>query len=319
MKYKRLALFAVLSIILLALSISAAQINSSTYKQTAVISDGGITNTSSDNYMQSITVGGIMGQTESENYKISLGFQYATTGLPSKVTLTSPSDNSVITNRTPSFNWTAATGATPITYELLIQRESCQDLGSCVTDLINVTGIEGTNYTITDMLDVDAVYNWTVRANNSIDYGEYADTFNFTVNSLVSLTLPTSSVDFGTLALEANENTTDDSPAPIKVENDGNILINVSIYANESLWKSQNLNTSYFQFKADNSSEANAFNWTGSTQDWLNVSSFALPVIKQLNFSDATDIAEIELYVTVPTDEPAGTKISTLVIEGEAS
>jgi hypothetical protein len=49
------------------------------------------------------------------------------------------------------------------------------------------------------------------------------------------------------------------------------------------------------------------------------VSSFALPVIKQLNFSDATDIAEIELYVTVPTDEPAGTKTSTLVIEGEAS
>jgi hypothetical protein len=319
MKYKRLALFAVLSMILLAFAINAAEINSSNYKQTVVVTDGGLANISSESYIQSVSVGEIIGQTASALYKNWLGFYYTVAGLPSKVTLTSPSDNSIITNRTPLFNWTAATGATPITYELLIQRESCQDLGSCVTDLINVTGIEGTNYTITDMLDVDAVYNWTVRANNSIDYGEYADTFNFTVNSLVSLTLPTSSVDFGILALEANENTTDGSPAPIKVENDGNILINVSIYANESLWKSQNLNTSYFQFKADNSSEANAFNWTGSTQDWLNVSSFALPVIKQLNFSDATDIAEIELYVTVPTDEPAGTKTSTLVIEGEAS
>jgi hypothetical protein len=319
MKYKRLALFAVLSMILLAFAINAAEINSSNYKQTVVVTDGGLANISSESYIQSVSVGEIIGQTASALYKNWLGFYYTVAGLPSKVTLTSPSDNSIITNRTPLFNWTAATGATPITYELLIQRESCQDLGSCVTDLINVTGIEGTNYTITDMLDVDAVYNWTVRANNSIDYGEYADTFNFTVNSLVSLTLPTSSVDFGTLALEANENTTDGSPAPIKVENDGNILINVSIYANESLWKSQNLNTSYFQFKADNSIFVMTWSSPRSTQDWLNVSSFALPVIKQLNFSDATDIAEIELYVTVPTDEPAGTKISTLVIEGEAS
>jgi hypothetical protein len=319
MKYKRLALFAVLSIILLALSISAAQINSSTYKQTAVISDGGITNTSSDNYMQSITVGGIMGQTESENYKISLGFQYATTGLPSKVTLTSPSDNSVITNRTPSFNWTAATGATPITYELLIQRESCQDLSSCTTDLINITDIKDTNYTITELLDVDAVYNWTVRANNSEGYGEYADSFNFTVNSLVSLTLPISSVNFGALALGSNDNTTDDSPAPISVENDGNIIINVSIYANESLWVSKSLNTSFFQFKVDNTTELKSFNWTASQTGWFNVTSYSIGIINYLNFSDTTDSAEIELYVSVPTDETAGTKTSTLVIEGEAS
>ena len=240
-------------------------------------------------------------------------------GLPSKVSLSSPTNNSVITNRTPRFNWTVATGITPITYELLIQRESCQDLESCVTDLINVTGIEDTNYTITDLLDVDAVYNWTVRANNSAGYGEYADTFNFTINSLISLTLPTSSVDFGTLALGSNENTTDDSPAPIKVENDGNVLINISLYANESLWVSKSLNTSFFRFKIDNSTEEGSFNSAPSITDWFNITSYAVGAIKQLNFSDATDLAEIELYVSVPTDEIAGTKTSTLVIEGEAS
>jgi len=319
MKYKRLALFAVLSMILLALTIGAAEINSSSYKQTVIISSGGMTNLSSPSYIQGLTVGGVIGQINSSSYKNALGFFYTIAGFPSKVTLISPSDDSAITNRSPKLNWTAATGATPITYELLIQRESCQDLGSCVTDLINITRIEDTNYTITDLLDVDAVYNWTVRANNSVGYGEYADTFNFTVNSLVSLTLPTSSVNFGTLELGNNSNTTDDGPAPLKVENDGNILINVSIYANETLWLQQPLNTSYFQFKADNSSEANSLNWSGSTQDWLNVSSFALPVIKQLNFSDATDLGEIELYVRVPTDEPSGTRTSTLVIEGEAS
>lgn len=319
MKYKRLALFAVLSMILLALTIGAAEINSSSYKQTVIISSGGMTNLSGPSYMQGITVGGVIGQINSSSYKNLLGFFYTIAGLPSKVSLISPSNNSSITNRTPKFNWTAATGAIPITYELLIQRESCQDIGSCVTDLINVTGIEDTNYTITDILDVDAVYNWTVRANNSVGYGEYADIFNFTVDSLVSLTLPTSSVNFGTLELGNNSNTTGNSPAPLKVENDGNILVNVSIYANETLWLQQSLNTSYFQFKADNSSEANSLNWSGSTQDWLNVSSFALPVIKQLNFSDATDLGEIELYVRVPTDEPSGTRTSTLVIEVEAS
>tara|TARA_Y100000310_G_scaffold241784_1_gene245867 strand:+ start:29111 stop:30070 length:960 start_codon:yes stop_codon:yes gene_type:complete len=319
MNYKRLALFAVLSMILLALSISAAQINSSNYKQTISISSGGITNTSSENYMQSITVGGIAGQTESENYKISLGFQYAVTGLPSEVSLISPANNSVITNRTPMFDWNAAVGGSNITYELLIQRKSCQDLSSCQTDLINITNIKDTNYTLTEMLDVDAVYNWTVRANNTDGYGSYADVFNFTVNSLISVTLPTSSVNFGTLALGSNDNTTDDSPIPITIENDGNININATIYANESLWESKSLNTSFFQFKAGNSTEINAFNWTGSATDWLNVTSYSIGAIKQLNFSDSSDLAEIELYVSVPTDETAGTKTSTLVIESEAS
>ncbi len=305
--------------ILLALSISAAQINSSNYKQIITISSGGTTNTSSANYMQSITIGGIIGQTESGNYKMSLGFQYISIGLPSKVSLITPTDGNSIVNRTPMFNWTAGTGSGNITYELLIQRESCQDLTSCATDLINITSIKDTNYTITTLLDVDAVYNWTVRASNSYGYGEYANIFNFTVNSLVSLALPTDSVNFGAIALGNNDNTTDDSPAPIKAENDGNILINISVYANKSLWESQPLNTSFFRFMAGNSTEQNSFNWTGSSTDWLDVASYPIGTIKQLNFSDARDMAEIELYVSVPTDEPSGTKTSTLVIEGEAS
>jgi hypothetical protein len=302
--------------IVLAIGVIGAQINSTSYEHTITISQGGLTNISSSNYSQDISIGNVIGRTSSDTYNLSFGFIEAVTGLTDP-TLVSPEHNSQITNRSPLFNWTSSTGSANIKYELLIQRVSCQDLTSCETDLINISNIEDTDYVISDILDVDAVYNWTVRANSSAGYSDYAPIFNFTVDSLVSLKLTTDSVDFGNLNIKDNDNTTDDSPAPLVVENDGNVFLNISIYANESLWTQQPLNTTFFRFKADNGSETISFNSTSSQTDWFNMTSYSKGVINYLNFTDSTDSAEIDLYIQVPDDEPSGTKTCTLVIESE--
>ena len=242
---------------------------------------------------------------------------------PSTVNLSYPLNDSTITNRTPRFNWTQAVDpdGDTVSYQILILRESCEVIEECYTDKINVTAISTNYYIPAKELDVDAVYNWSVRANDSNGYGEWSDVWNFTVSSLNAISLPTSSVSFGSKSIGDKDNTTDDSPLPVTVQNDGNIYVNLTLYSNQSLWSTSYapLNTSYFMFKADNSTELNSFNGTGSQTTWGNVSSYQKNLIKQLNYSDATDMAEIDTFIEVPSDEPIGTKTTYLVIQSVKS
>ncbi len=240
--------------------------------------------------------------------------------LPRAVNLSYPLNNSVITNRSTHFNWTFINGAVDddlenVSYQLLIVRDVCDDAETCFTSKINVTAIEDTNYTIAELLDTDAVYNWSVRANDSSGYGPWSETFNFTVQSVVSISLPTGFVNFNTMELGTTNDTTDDLPPPLTIQNDGNVLTNISVYANASLWQAQPLNTSYFQFKATES-ETGAFNLTGSITTFSNMTSYTTGIIRQLNFSDAKDLARIDLLIRVPTDEPAGTKTVRVIVDG---
>lgn len=242
---------------------------------------------------------------------------------PSEVNLSYPLNNSAILNRTPIFNWTDAydINGDTISYQLLIQRMSCEVIEDCVTDKINVTGILDPYYLPTVALDVDSVYNWSVRANDSQGYGPWSAVFNFTVLSLNAISLPTASIDFGEKTLGDVDNTTDDDPSPLVVQNDGNINVNITIYANQSLWIQDyaNLNTSYFMFEVGNSTELNSFNYTESQLQWENVSSYARHLIKSLKYADSNDSAEIDIYIKVPLDELPGTKLTGLVIESVRS
>ncbi|MBU0535653.1 MAG: hypothetical protein KKE20_01710, partial [Nanoarchaeota archaeon] len=111
---------------------------------------------------------------------------------------------------------------------------------------------------------------------------------------------------------------------PFIVRNDGNIQADiVKIGANDTLWISQGLGTSYFQFKANNrTTEPGSFDWLNSITTWTDMPYVLTKnesAIIGLNYTDTNDTAEIDIRIKVPADEPPGPKSSMIIITGEAS
>ncbi len=237
--------------------------------------------------------------------------------IPSKVILSYPENNdSFFTNRIPRFNWTQAIDSDnePLTYQ--IQVSLFPNMSSPLT---NETGISNTSYMQPSELDF-TVYYWRVRANDSEEYGNWSDIWNFTLVSSVSIIVTQDTMNFGTMTQFEINDTTNNQPAPFELENDGNLEANVSVNST-SLWQSNSaqLNTSYFQFKADNSTEANSFNWVNSQTTWANISDFYKSVIGTLNHTDINDLVEIDIRVEVVSDEPPGSKSAILTFYAEES
>jgi len=244
--------------------------------------------------------------------------------VPEAPQLTYPSNNFNTTNRTPTFNWTASLDLDVndsndnLTYTIVIDCSTCSQ--------IEETGIITTNYTVppSKQLDLDKIYNWTVRANDGTDNSSWSETRNITVQS-VSIIEVTGTVNFLTLSIGQVEDTTDDSPTPFIVENDGNVDVNVSVYAQSDLWITQKINTSSFQYIVANYTPENgSFNYDESnTSTWVNMPGIdytaAIEAIKVLNYTDVNDRAELEIRLQVPVIEPPGGVSSVIVFKAEAS
>jgi len=169
------------------------------------------------------------------------------------------------------------------------------------------------NYTET----TDVLYYWKVRAYDGEDFGAWSEIRNFTVDSLVDIILNNSQVDFGSLGPGDIVNTTNDSYSPFIIENNGNVLSNISINAT-SLFSSVALDSMYYQFKVDNySGEENSFNETFSLIDWTNMPSESLVFLGYLNYSNVFDNALIDILVRIPGYEPEGNKLSNVTFTGE--
>jgi hypothetical protein len=222
--------------------------------------------------------------------------------------------------RAPFFDWTTSSDADndAINYTINITFSSTLSCGPDIS-----TNASLSNYTAAYDYCVDSKINWTVRAFDGSNYSDWADVWNFTIESFIALNLTTTSIDFGTMQnLETRD--TDNGYSPLVVENIGNVILNISkISANASPFLSVGLDTVYFRFKADNiTTETPSFNWTGSTTNWTNVTDIAIlnrTVIRELDYNDSHDSAQIDINITVPLEEPWGEKKITLYIIGEAS
>jgi len=234
---------------------------------------------------------------------------------PPAVTLSDPPDASSTTNRTPTFNWTGSDDdGDSMTYEFNI---SLVASSLCSEPDRYVTGINGSNYTLTSDLaclyDNGDHYIWSARAYDSSLYGSWASYWQINISSLVAISLINDSIDFGSLSLHGYANTTENSPLPFLLQNDGNALLNISINAS-NLWTSAANPSNYYKFKIDNSSEAGAFDWAQSITNFTNMPNSAtlLKCISRLNYTDSKDTAEIDLYVQVPPNEMPGARNSTV-------
>ena len=243
--------------------------------------------------------------------------------LPQKVILMEPTNsNDTLLNRRPLFIWYNATDIDndTLTYNISITHPVYAD--------INVSGIATANFTPSSGLELDTAYNWTVRACDQAGCGPWSDSWNFSIMS-VSIIVINGSVEFGILQPNDVRDTTNDSDPlsakPFVIENNGNINVNVSVYAqnNMPLWVSSNagLNTSYYQSKADNTSEIGSFDMALSLLDWANImnETYRVSHIINLSYMDTKDTAQIEIKIRVPSGELPGTRTSTLVFEAGAT
>jgi len=154
------------------------------------------------------------------------------------------------------------------------------------------------------------IYDDNLEAGDT--YGDWADYRKIEIQAEVTISLPVDNINFGFIGMGATNDTTDNSSAPFEIQNDGNCLLNISLNATD-LWASIFGNSSYYQLKVDNKTgEEGAFNWDLSDIDWAQVLNNTQIVMVELNWSDATDSAEMDLLVTVPPQESAGDKSSTL-------
>ncbi|MFH1849772.1 MAG: hypothetical protein ABH879_06315 [archaeon] len=237
---------------------------------------------------------------------------------PYVVNLSKPNTSNWTTDRTPRLEWLEGIDpdGDPLVYDIFVK---C--LPSCSVDNRTGFNITALNWTPEKELnyfwDDNDYYEWRVRAFDNMSYGNNSLVRNFTVRSSVILTLLNSSVNFGEKSIGDTDDTTDDDPTPFLLRNDGNSVANVNISAIRLLFDSAPAASGYFRYKSDvYSEEPGSFNYSGSTTTWAPVPISNTTIIHKLNNTDANDLAEIDLAIQVPLDEPSGKKNSTIVFTG---
>jgi len=240
--------------------------------------------------------------------------------IPTVPTLISPTDgNMTIHERYTSFNWTTSVDGDgdDIYYEINATNGLCGNFF--------ITDINDSNYTSESELCLDdyqdGTYNyfWKVRACDSETCSDWSDTWNFSIEPWVVITIVNNTINFGAGYVPGDENdTSNNDPAPFYIRNDGNVksdLVNIS--AADPLWVMQTLGTEYTKIKARNATELNSFNWTTSITDWVNLTSTNTSIIKDFDYSDSNDDAYIDMYIRVPSGEPPGHKNISVVFTWE--
>lgn len=258
----------------------------------------------------------------SEVRNVSIRFNEA----PTAPDLFLPYNETLVTDRQPVFSWSNSSDPDNDALSYNIQVDGSIDFSSPEVDGFDVTSIaetaNTTNWTATsDLQNLDAEYFWRVRAFDGIAYSNWSEVRNFTVTSAVIIELVTDSINFTVANPGDSDDTTDDSPSPIIIRNSGNIGadVNISLASGSTgIWASKVSPTEYFQYKIDNKTdEEGSFNWTDSITGWTDVdvanSSYK---IRNLNYSDTSDEAELDIKITVPLDEPSGEKTASVIITG---
>ena len=241
------------------------------------------------------------------------------------ITFTDPFNGNVTIDRSPSFFYNITDYDGDATWAnlnvSLVATSACTDsvYNGHSKDFIVLLGSQTVltklSPDLTCLIDHGDWYNWSAQANDSEGYwGGWTKLRNLSLQAYLSISLPNSSVNFSSIGYQDWNDTSDNSPWPLSVQNDGNAFVNVSLSAS-NLWNTAINPTAYYQFKADNvSGENGSFRWSLSPSTYTNVTADGEPVIclAELNWTDTRDWAEIDLNVTVPNNEGSGPRNSII-------
>ncbi|UZE93949.1 MAG: right-handed parallel beta-helix repeat-containing protein [Candidatus Pacearchaeota archaeon] len=244
---------------------------------------------------------------------------------PTKPVLISPGNESHITDRTPLFNWTNAIDEDGDSIHYVLNLTCNKQFGNCdPLDNRFIENIAQSNYTPNDdeflknFWDTLEYYNWTIKAWDGEDYGPVSDEWRFNIDSLVAVSPINDTSNFGSMQPGTSNDTTDNNPWPVSIQNDGNCFVNMSIYATQ-LWDITPATNESYQYKFD-FLESNSFNWSTSTISWANIPiGFTTPnVLNEFNWSwdDLNDSAELDIKLAPLSKEPPGDKNSIITLTG---
>lgn len=246
---------------------------------------------------------------------------------PPTATLVSPADAALLhTQRGPQLNFSLSDlDGDALTWQVNITlqaQSTCTEAPRLYSD--SVVGSSSSTYVafnitpdlrcLYDNLDF---YNWSVRANDSESFGVWTTPWRLNITSVVSVRLLNGSVEFGPLIYLEWNDTSDDSPRPFLLENDGNSFVNVTLVSTQ-LWTTHASSSPYYQYKGANYTlENGSFNWGLSRTNYFNISIDPEPatlIFAFLNYTDATDTAEIDINLTVPPNEPPGVRRANITL-----
>ncbi|MEI6058572.1 MAG: LamG domain-containing protein, partial [archaeon] len=229
------------------------------------------------------------------------------------IALLAPVNGNLSTNRTPTFvyNGTDSEGDS-LVYDI---NRTC--IGGCSIDNRLIQNRAGLNYTPTTdfayLYDNNYYYSWSVRACENATAELYCSTWAtpwiVNISAVVSINVTNNFINFGDMLNEESKNTTNGVLNPLRLRNDGNSRVNISMNATQ-LWDSV--------VGASNNFMAKIRAYVGNAS-WANTSWFQLPpitgsvvVVGDLNYTDSSDGLDTDVLLTVPTNEPPGTKTSTI-------
>lgn len=212
------------------------------------------------------------------------------------VLLTPENNNDSVFERRPVFTWQDGGGIPPEYYTINLT-SSCDSIPPRNTTQHTYVSIEE--------LCVDEQYTWTVKACIADNIcSDWAEPFNFTIASILGITLEQASINFGELQPSTQTNTvtadTLGTISPLTIRNIGNIRIHTDIRAETALWTLQGLATRFFQYRQET--------------NWVNLTSTYQRHTTNLLYNTTTDI---NIRIEAPIAEPPGEKNATVRILAE--
>ncbi|MEM5797212.1 MAG: hypothetical protein QXD72_00055 [Candidatus Aenigmatarchaeota archaeon] len=145
--------------------------------------------------------------------------------------------------------------------------------------------------------------------------GQATGTAQVQIASLATISLPTDTVNFGSVQNNEVKNTTSLDPYPFVVRNEGTVDINITINASQLWYGTGATGTStYYRFQSAENESGSVPSSLDLVTSWTDIPIAESPIkfATRLNYTDTNDSLKGHLYLLVPSDEPAGSKSSIL-------
>lgn len=210
----------------------------------------------------------------------------------------------------------------------LVAGSTCTDPNYDGSTLYELDVLELASFQISDLpfngplnclIDAGDFYRWSVRASDG-ENGSYAGPFNLNVAAYINIVMNISQIQFGNLGYLMYNDTSDNSPQPLIMVNQGNAFVDAYLGATK-LWRTVTNPSQYFQYKFANAttngiSENGSFDWANSVTVYDGLYSLEVEPPLQLidfNYFDETDTLEVDINVTVPPAEGPGFRNTSIV------
>lgn len=225
---------------------------------------------------------------------------------PETPVLLSPVDNNLtVFERNVTLMWAAAyePDGDVVTYNVSLNVSAV----TCSVEHSQEMDISATNFTTNELCHNPENYTWSVQACDVDGCSAWATPFFFQITSVLGVRFLQNTTDFGSLDIQQSKATDAGDANPMVIENDGNIYINITIKANQSLFEQVSLDNTNFMYRGISS------NATSVQGTYANMLLTDATLFNNLSYIDSQDSGVIHYNVTVPVGEQGGRNKSSLI------